>query len=83
MQVYLVANGVAYQVLRVANKIPVACVTFCIYCTIFSVQCTGIFLKAVSDTGILVCTCWIFTFAWGRFPMFGQYVLVGRNETTN
>ena len=45
MQVYLVANGVAYQVLRVANKMPVACVTFCICCTIFSVQCTGIFFE--------------------------------------
>lgn len=68
-----VANGVAYQVLQVANKMLAACVTFCILC------CTCFFVYKTSfwwRSEILYRTCWICTFAWGRCPMFGRYVVL-------
>ena len=68
-----VANGVAYQVLQVANKMLAACVTFFILC------CTCLFVYKTSfwwRCEILYRTCWICTFAWGRCPMFGRYVVL-------
>ena len=68
-----VANGVAYQVLQVANKMLAACVTFCILCyTCLFVYKTFFWWRSE----ILYRTCWICPFAWGRCPMFGRYVVL-------